>query len=164
MGLGLQYEFPVISVVRSESAKNLLPSLGAKHVLVQELSEVENELLKTASELGATAVFEGLGGSFITRHATAFPERASLFCYGSSGGPDLISIPMRTLMSKELTVKSFSNFRSPTLQDPTSLDEAFRASVGSCICRYFNQEYTRNSNPRKSKKRSHSQVRDTEKR
>lgn len=91
-----------------------------------------SELEKRAAELQATAVFDGAGGGPTSRILSALPCRSTLYCYGFLGGPEPLSFPTALLMMKDLTIKRFSNFESPTVRDEAKL-AAMLADLEGCI-------------------------------
>lgn len=90
------------------------------------------ELEDRATELGATAVFDGVGGGLASRILPILPRGSTLYCYGFLAGPEPLSFPTALLMMKDLTVKRFSNFASPTVRDERKL-AAMLADLEGCI-------------------------------
>ena len=90
------------------------------------------ELEQTAADLGATAVFDGVGGSLISRILPALPRKSSLYCYGFLDRAEPVTFHSSLLMMKDLTIRRFSNFESPTVRDPRKL-AAMLADLEGCI-------------------------------
>lgn len=90
------------------------------------------DLEEQAGKLGATAVFDGVGGGLLSRILPALPRRSSLYCYGFLAGPEAVSFPSALLMAKDFTIRRFSNFESPSVRDPAKL-AAMLADLETCI-------------------------------
>ncbi len=104
-------------------------------VITRESSQAPDflrDLEQAAGELGTTAVFDGVGGSLVSCILPALPRRSSLYCYGFLAGPEPIAFSTALLMMKDLTIRRFSNFESPTVRDPGKL-AAMLADLEQCI-------------------------------
>jgi NADPH:quinone reductase-like Zn-dependent oxidoreductase len=121
---------PVIFLARSPAAREALLGLGAEHVLATSGADFEGELGALAEKLGATAVFDGVGGDLISRIAPGLPLSSTIYCYGFLAGAAPISLPSVVFMTKNLTMRRFSNFESATVKDPEKLSAALTALHG----------------------------------
>jgi NADPH:quinone reductase len=135
-------ETPLLHLVRSASARDKLRGLGAEHVLVASDADFDSAFAALAERLGASAVFDGLGGDIVGRLAPHLPENSTFYFYGFLGGPTPIALPTSLFMMKNLTMKRFSNFESATVKDSRKLaaaladlgerigDQLFRTRIG----------------------------------
>ena len=114
---------PAIFLVRSASARDELARHGARHVIVAE-NGFESALGALAEQLGATAVFDGVGADLLSRVAPALPMNSMVWVYGFLGGPTPISVPTSLLLGRNLTLRRFSNLESGTVRDPNRLSAA----------------------------------------
>jgi NADPH:quinone reductase-like Zn-dependent oxidoreductase len=76
------------------------------------------------AELKATAVFDGVGGELISLIAPRIPRNSTFWFYGFPAGAAPVSVPSGFDMSKNLTMKPFSNFNTATVRDPAKLKHA----------------------------------------
>jgi NADPH:quinone reductase len=132
LGIGLAYEIPIVSIVRSAAGEQELRSLGAKNVLVKTHAEFDRDLAAVTEAENATAIFDGAGGELLNRILPLAARGSTVFVYGYLGGTTPISVPSGLLMAKGLTIKSFSNFGSQTVRDPDQLKEALN-EIGRII-------------------------------
>ena len=123
LGICLAYNFPLISIVRTEEGKQQLEELGAQHVAVESSPEFKQQLKSMAEELQATAVFDGVGGGILNNIVDVLPNNTTVYCYGYLGGKTPLTIHTSAFM-RGITIKGFGNFRSETVQNPEKLDEA----------------------------------------
>jgi len=122
-GLGLS----TVAVVRDEAGRRKLLELGADEVLAQGDGLFESDVQAATERLSATAVFDGVGGALLTRLMPRLAQASTVYSYGYLGGHDVpLQIPTTLMTTKALTLRSFSNFASPTVQDPERLDAALR--------------------------------------
>jgi NADPH:quinone reductase len=129
---------PVIHLVRSASARDELRWLDVEHVLVTTDEGFEREFGALAQRLDATAVFDGVGGDLANRLAPHLPQNSTFYFYGFLGGAAPISIPTLLFMTKNLTMKRFSNFESATVKDRQNLATALvdlQARIGDSLFR-----------------------------
>ena len=122
----------VIHLVRSTAAREALRGLGMEHVLATEDGDFDDAFATLARDLAATAVFDGLGGAIVGRLAALLPQDATFHFYGFLDGATPISMTTLPFMARNLTMKRFSNFQSPTVRDPRALAEAL-ADLRDCI-------------------------------
>lgn len=114
---------PAIFLVRNEAARVALLRAGVEHVLVTEGGYGE-ELAALAEQLHATAVFEGVGGALPGQIAAYLPMNSTIYFYGFLGGPAPFALTSALFMTKNLSLKRFSNFESATVRDEQRLQEA----------------------------------------
>ena len=126
VSLARRRSMPAIFLVRSASARDDLVGHGAEHVIVSE-EGFERELGPLAEDLGATAVFDGVGGGLLSRVAPVLPTGSTIYVYGLLGGPTPISLPTMLIMGRNLTLRRFSNLESGLVQDPHRLAVAIKA-------------------------------------
>ncbi len=123
LGICHAYNFPLISIVRTEDGKKQLEELGAQHVAVESSPDFKQQLKAVAEELRATAVFDGIGGELLTKIVDVLPNNTTVYCYGYLGGKTPLTIHTSVLM-RGITFKGFGNFRSETVQNPEKLETA----------------------------------------
>lgn len=124
--LGRRRGIPILFLVRSEEAAEALLALGLQHVLVTSDAEFDTTFERLAAELKTTAVFDGAGGDLITRIAPRLPRNSTIWFYGFLAGTTPIAVPSAVYMAKNLTMKPFSNFNSPTVRDTSKLRHALK--------------------------------------
>jgi len=122
---------PAILLVRTPAAQAQLQDRGIEHVLVIKEGFL-TELGELAARLGATAVFDGVGGDLVTNIAPLLPMNSTVYFYGFLAGAAPVSVSSLLFMGKNLTLKRFSNFESATVRDVAKLDAAFK-DIQSCI-------------------------------
>jgi NADPH:quinone reductase len=130
LGIALAYRIPAVSMVRDEEGKAELKNLGAENVLVQTAKTFESDIAEMTERLETTAVFDGVGAELVNRIVGSLPLHSTVYSYGFLGKERLFSIAGDLLMGRHLTLKSFSNFRSPTVQDPLELETALQQLSG----------------------------------
>ncbi|MFT3768243.1 MAG: zinc-binding dehydrogenase [Minicystis sp.] len=127
LGIAQSFGLPVVMLARDEAGKKRLRELGAEDVLAQSDEGFDGEAQSAIERRDATAVFDGVGGALLTRIAPRLAQRSTVYSYGYLGGHDVpLQLPTTLLMTKALTLRSFSNFASPTVQDPKQLGAALR--------------------------------------
>jgi len=114
---------PAIFLVRNDAARETLRRAGVEHVLVTAEGYTER-LAVLAAELQTTAVFEGVGGSLPGQLAPYLPMHSTIYLYGFLGGQEPFLLTSMLFMTKNLTLKRFSNFESATVKDPLRLEQA----------------------------------------
>ena len=119
-------DMPAIFLVRSEAARDRLRQSGVTHVLVTAEEGFEARIRALASDLEATAVFDGLGGALLTRLLPNLPVNTTVYIYGFLGGPTPIEVPTSVVMGRNLTLRRFSNLTSPTVTDLTKRAAAMK--------------------------------------
>lgn len=115
-----------IFLVRSDAARTALRDSGVEHVIVTR-EGFADELGTLAAELNATAVFDGIGGSLLSQIAPSLPMNSTIYLYGLLGGATPVAIPSLLFMSRNLTIRRFSNFESPTVKKRENLVRALEA-------------------------------------
>lgn len=131
LGICQQYKFPIISIARNEESKRALEELGAENILVQSDVDFKKQLKETAQTFNATAVFDGVGGSILNNIVDVIPFNSTIFSYGYLGGQIPFSFHTSLLM-RGITIKAFSNFNSPTVQNAGKLEKAL-GEIGAII-------------------------------
>jgi NADPH2:quinone reductase len=121
-----------ISIVRSEQSRAALIRNGGENVLVRNDHAFLSRFEGMARELDATAVFDGLGGTFIGTLLPALPMRSTISFYGFLSGVENVAFNSSIFMMKDLTMKRFSNFDSATVQDQGRL-AAMLVDLEECI-------------------------------
>ncbi|WP_186195863.1 Zn-dependent oxidoreductase [Burkholderia gladioli] len=122
-------KLPAILLVRHAEAAEALRREGEPHVIAAGEGLVDT-LAPLAETLGATAVFDGVGGALASALVPALPMRSTLYAYGFLDRAAPFSIPTSLLMMKDLTLRRFSNFESATVREPQRLAAALRALEG----------------------------------
>ena len=113
-------------LVRSPAAKADLERHGIENVLVVDERTDVAAVGDRAVALDAKAVFDGIGGGGISRLLPHMPQRSTIYAYGFLAGAEPVSFPSALLMGRDLTLKRFSNFESPTVRDPLALERGMR--------------------------------------
>jgi NADPH:quinone reductase len=121
--LARRRNIPAIFLARNEATSAALKDAGVEHVIKMDEGYLER-LGALATELGATAVFEGVGGTLPGELAPCLPMHSTLYLYGFLAGPAPFAIPSALIMMKDLTLKRFSNFESATVKDSARLQAA----------------------------------------
>lgn len=134
VGICAYFDFPLISIVRKKEGKASLEALGAKNIAVREDATFKADLAQQAKTLGATAIFDGVGGEVLNDIIEAIPPFSTIFSYGYLGDDTPLTVHLRTLTAKGITIRPFANFRTPTVQDPASLARAIE-EIGRFIDR-----------------------------
>jgi NADPH:quinone reductase len=116
-----------LHLVRTEAAKHELHELGVTSALVTSDLNFERDFAARAAQLGATAVFDGIGGELIGRIVPHLPANATVYGYGFLGGNTQIGVTSLQVTLKNLTIKRFSNFESATVKDDRRLAAALAA-------------------------------------
>lgn len=127
--LARRRNLPAIFLVRSEATRETLRGLGVEHVIVTN-EGFTGTLGALSAELGTTAVFDGVGGDLAGRIAPSLPMHSTIYFYGFLDGSTPISIQSVLFMTKNLTMRRFSNFESTTVKDPAKLVSALKALEG----------------------------------
>jgi NADPH:quinone reductase len=125
VGLSLVYKFPLVSIVRNEEGKKRLEGLGAEHVVVED-EHLAGQLREIAGKLEATAVFDGVGGSILNKIIGSIPNGSTIYSYGYLGDNVPLTTSMMALASKSISIRPFANFRTATVQNRESLQNAMQ--------------------------------------
>ncbi|WP_321871175.1 MDR/zinc-dependent alcohol dehydrogenase-like family protein [Paraburkholderia tropica] len=120
---------PAIFLVRTAAARDALSRWGVEHVIVAT-EGFTDALGVLSTELGATAVFDGVGGDLLTSIAPSLPMNSTIYCYGFLGGAAPVSIQSVLVMMKNLSMKRFSNFESRTVKEQAKLIAALKTLEG----------------------------------
>ena len=124
--LARRRNLPAIFLVRSAAARETLVQHGAPHVLVTSDEDFERSLAHLATELGATAVFDGVGGALLSRMVPNLPPNSTVYIYGFLGAASPATLSTMLVMAKNLTLRRFSNLESATVQDAQKLADAMQ--------------------------------------
>jgi hypothetical protein len=82
---------PAILLVRTPAAKAELQRRGIEHVVVNQEGFL-SELADLAARLGATAIFDGVGGELVTGIAPILPMNSTIyFCRGARAYRELVT-------------------------------------------------------------------------
>ncbi|MEW6339282.1 MAG: Zn-dependent oxidoreductase [Pseudomonadota bacterium] len=127
--LARRRKLPAIFLVRSEAAREALCRTGAEHVIVTN-EGFTGTLGALSAELGATAVFDGVGGELTGRIYPGLPMNSTIYFYGVLGGATSLSIQSAHFMMTNLTMRRFSNFESRTVKEQEKLVAALKALEG----------------------------------
>ncbi len=125
LGICLAYNFPLISIVRTEDNKKELEAMGATKVVVQNDDHFKQQLNEQSKQAGTTAIFDGVGGEVLNKIIDVLPNGATIYSYGYLGGKTPLTIHTSILM-RGITIKGFGNFRTRTVQDPQRLEQALQ--------------------------------------
>jgi NADPH:quinone reductase-like Zn-dependent oxidoreductase len=123
LGFALEAGLPVLSIVRSDKARLELEQLGAQHILIQGSTGFQKQFAALSVALKTTAVFDGVGGDLLSQLIPVLPAGATVYAYGFLGGPAPVSFHTG-MLTKGITIKGFSNFKTETVQAPQQLAEA----------------------------------------
>lgn len=129
-----QSNIPAIFLVRSSSARDFLVDNGVERVLVTTDADFEIQLQESATSLNATAVFDGVGGELLGRLIPRLPTGTTIFIYGFLGGSAHTTFPSSLILSRNITIRRFSNLESSTVRDPALLraaTEAIETMIGN---------------------------------
>ena len=117
---------PAIFLVRSAASREKLVSQGIEHVLLTTEENFEERLQHLAIRLGATAVFDGLGGELIGRIVPALPTGGTVYVAGIMNASTPAVFSTMHIVEKNLTIKRFSVLETETALDPEKLAAASR--------------------------------------
>ena len=116
---------PALILVRSEASRTHLQAAGVEDVLcIGPGGEGLDALCARATALKATAVFDGVGGATLSRLLPHLAQGSTVYAYGFLAGAQTVSFPSALLMGKDLTLRRFSNFETPTVRDKGRLEQA----------------------------------------
>jgi len=125
VGIARSFGLRTVAIVRTEAGLHKLRGLGADEVVAQSDASFDSDVQGAVEQRAATAVFDAVGGTLLTRLAPKLAQASTIYSYGYLGGQDVpLQIPTVLLMTKALILRSFSNFASPTVRDPDQLDAA----------------------------------------
>jgi NADPH2:quinone reductase len=112
--LARRRNMPTLLIVPGASSKAKMHQDGVPHVLASDDPDFLQEFENTARTLGTTAVFDGVGGAFISQILAALPLRSSICFYDFLSGTEKVTFHSSIFMMKDLTMRRFSNFESLT--------------------------------------------------
>ncbi len=108
---------PVLHIVRRPEQRELLLSLGARHVLVSSDADFDKNLRTLAKELKATIAFDAVAGSMTGRLVEALPRGSSVRVYGALSEEAITLNPGQLIFAG----KSVRGFYLTELFQPTTL-------------------------------------------
>ncbi len=126
LGFCLTYNFPLISIVRTEEGRKELEELGAKNIVVQSGPNFIGQLTDLAQTLNATAIFDGAGGDILNKILPLIPRNSVIYSYGYIGDAVPFTFHTSILALKNITIRPFSNFNTETVKDPNNLEKAVK--------------------------------------
>lgn len=129
VALARHRHLPAIFLVRTEAARESLTRLGAEHVIVTNEGFADT-LGALSSQLGTTAVFDGVGGDLIETLAPSLPMNSAIYFYGFLGGATPFAMSSMVFMTKNLSMRRFSNFDTRTVKDRERLVSALKTLEG----------------------------------
>ncbi|MBN4096010.1 zinc-binding dehydrogenase [Methylobacterium sp. OT2] len=130
VSLARRHGIPAIFLVRSNASRERLLGDGATHVIDTAETGFEGRLGDMAERMGATAVFDGVGGELLSRVMPVLPMNATVYIYGFLGGTAPIVLPTMLLLGRNLTLRRFANLDSAIVSDPDRLAMARREIEG----------------------------------
>ncbi|MDQ0395541.1 zinc-binding dehydrogenase [Labrys monachus] len=130
VSLARRQNVPAIFVVRSTSARAELVSHGAEHVLVTTEPDFEESVGALSAELGASAVFDGVGGDLLSHILPSLPMNSTIYVYGFLGGSAPVSFSTMLLMGKNLVLRRYSVLENATVSNPLRLAAAMKEIEG----------------------------------
>lgn len=119
-------DIPALFLVRSQQAKDALLEHGVEHVLLTTQDDFAARFGELARGIGATAVFDGVGGELLGRIMPALLANTTVYVYGFIDAASPTAFSSMLIMAKNLRLRRFSNLESSTVTDPGSLASATR--------------------------------------
>jgi NADPH:quinone reductase-like Zn-dependent oxidoreductase len=123
VALARRRSISTLVIVRSDDATRKAIEDGARHVLGSDHPDFLQEFADSARRLEATAIFDGVGGSLISRLMTVLPPRSVVSFYGFLSGTENIAFRSAIFMMKDLTCRRFSNFDSAVVREELKLKD-----------------------------------------
>ena len=106
LGIGEALGLPIVSLVRDQKGRDELLQLKASHVLVINEPDFGEKLAAVTAQVGATAVFDGVGAALIGEIIALSPANSTLYSYGYLSGLSPLSLDLVQLMMKNTTGQS----------------------------------------------------------
>ena len=100
-------DYPIVHVVRRDAQVELLRSLGAKHVLNSSDDGFAERLRTVCTRLGATAVFDAIGGEITGTLVNLMPPGSTAYVYGALSGDPCSNIDPIELIFQGKSVCGF---------------------------------------------------------
>ncbi len=125
-GICQAYDFPLISIVRNDSGKEELEKFSATNIIVQDDVSFKETLTNVAAEFNTTAIFDGVGGEILNKIIESLPNNSTIFSYGYLGDSIPLTVHLRTLTAKGISIRPFGNIRTKTVQEPGNLEKAIK--------------------------------------
>jgi NADPH:quinone reductase len=132
LGFCLNYNFPLISIVRNEDGRKELETLGAQNIAVQSDADFEEKLAELAQKLNTTAIFDGVGGAILNKILPLIPRNSVIYSYGYIGDAVPFTFHTSILALKNVSIRPFSNFNTETVKNPENLEKAVK-EIGELI-------------------------------
>jgi NADPH:quinone reductase-like Zn-dependent oxidoreductase len=127
VGIARNFGLTSVALVRDDAGLQKLRELGADEVVAQSDANFDTDVQAAVEHRSATAVFDGVGGTLLTRLVPRLAQRSTVHSYGYLGGHDVpLQLSTVLLVTRGLVLRGFSNFASPTVRDPQNLDAALR--------------------------------------
>jgi NADPH:quinone reductase-like Zn-dependent oxidoreductase len=127
LGVAQEKNIPIISIVRDEVEKERLELYSAEHILVQKEENFDSKLETLSQELNTTTVFDGVGGSILTRIIPLLPPRSTTYSYGFLGtycGDDVVNFQTATIFGKTIRLDTFGVMKNETTLNQDKLRPA----------------------------------------
>ncbi len=122
---------PVLAITRSAESRANLEAWGAR-VLSSDMPDFLPAFEAATLEMEATAIFDGVGGGFISSLLPVLPVRSTVYFYGFLSGRENVSFHSTLFMAKDLAMRRFNNFDTPTTRDQARLAHMLK-DLESCI-------------------------------
>jgi NADPH:quinone reductase len=103
-----------------------------EYVLASGHPDLTRDFKQRAKKIGATAVFDGVGGALISQIIGSLPPKPSMYFYGFLSGQEKVAFHSAVFMFKDLRMKRFGNFETVTVKDGKKRAEMFKDLEG-CI-------------------------------
>jgi len=114
-------------LVRSLQAQIELEQHGITDVYLVDGEDGFATAARAADACGPLSVFDGVGGTALTRLLPRIPFGSTVYAYGFLAGQEPVSFPTSLLSMRNLTLRPFSNFGSATVRDHERLSDAMLA-------------------------------------
>lgn len=102
-----EFNIRVINVVRRDDQAKILFENGADLVLNSEDEDFDSRLKEATKGLGASAVFDAVGGELAERIFALMPERSIFYLYGLLSNKHIQNIHITELMGKRKVLAGF---------------------------------------------------------
>jgi NADPH:quinone reductase-like Zn-dependent oxidoreductase len=105
--LGKKNRIPVINIVRNQRQADTLHNIGSQYVLDSSDPAFIEELGTTASELGATLLFDSVCSKQLEEMVDVMPYGSTIVIYGNLSDEELIMFKPRTLISNNISITGY---------------------------------------------------------
>lgn len=133
---------PLINIVRREEQAKKLAELGAEHIVNSSDENFGADLKKIVDELGATAYFDPIGGSFTGQVLDQMPPKSTAYVYGGLSGEAVSYSPLGLIFGQktisyvwlspwleEITAEEKNEVFGTIIKDLSSGGEVFGADI-----------------------------------